>query len=150
MRKTVGSVSRAVTVARPLFVKLRHVLASGRCLGPFFPAVHQLSNGSRYTFCLPECVQGEGIPAEVECRFSEKAIMACKAALFRDAEMFEAAGERAKPTEQHPHMYTPPETPMVWRPPLCAGASVRPCLLPLQASGIRPGVENTFGTTTTQ
>lgn len=52
-----------------------------------------------YTFRLPASVQAEGLPVDVECRFAEKAIMACKAALFGDAEMFQAIAEAPTPAK---------------------------------------------------
>jgi len=43
-----------------------------------------------FKFVLPEYARREGLPEQVECKFSEKAIMLVKAALMGDAEAFKA------------------------------------------------------------
>jgi ribA/ribD-fused uncharacterized protein len=52
-----------------------------------------------YEFTLPQCVLAPGFPPQIRVSFSEAAIMACKAALFRDEEAFRevcAANDPAK------------------------------------------------------
>lgn len=41
-----------------------------------------------YEYDLPECVYNENIPKTIMCECSEKAIMACKASLMNDSEVF--------------------------------------------------------------
>mmetsp|Transcript_17745 Transcript_17745/g.31047 ORF Transcript_17745/g.31047 Transcript_17745/m.31047 type:complete len:428 (-) Transcript_17745:37-1320(-) len=52
-----------------------------------------------YEFHLPTCAQKDGFPTSIWCSFSEKAIMATKAAIMGDLEIFEAIAAAELPSE---------------------------------------------------
>lgn len=85
-RRAAGGARRAAEAPATTGEVIGFYSHSGRAAFGPFSNFHE--HNRPYEFTLPACVVREGFPTSVWCHFSEKAIMASKAALMGDLETF--------------------------------------------------------------